>query len=95
MTKLYIKEYDYDKIDYEEGQMEIVNDKVIIMLPVKPVREYKLANLSEVKYIGDKNMKIGFKIDETMFVFLQFDSKKQRDQWDLALFANSKIIGTK
>ena len=52
VTKLFIKEYDYDKIDYEEGTIELSGDRMLVNLSMKPSKEYKLVNLVEVKYIG-------------------------------------------
>jgi hypothetical protein len=45
--------------------------------------------------VGDKCLKLDFKIDETLFVFLQFENAHEKDSWDLALFVNQKIITNK
>ena len=58
---MFIKEYDYDKIDYEEGKIQIISDKMLVFLSMKPEREFRLGNLGEVKYIGDTSMKIEVK----------------------------------
>jgi hypothetical protein len=36
-------------------------------------------------------MKIDFKIDEIVFVFLQFEGNKSREEFDLALYTDFKI----
>jgi len=40
-------------------------------------------------------MKIDFKNDETVFMFIQFQNIKKRESWDLALFVNHSIITSK
>ena len=95
ITKLYIKEFDYDKIDYEEGSVHLSHDKLIIDLHHKPQREYKLVDVVEVRYSGDNCMRVDFKSDETIFAFLQFTDKKDRENFDLALYVNHNISNSK
>jgi len=38
ITKLFIKEFDYDKIDYEECNIQVSHDKLILNLTLKPQR---------------------------------------------------------
>lgn len=63
MTKLFVKDYDFDKIDYEPAKVEILYDKILVELSTMVHKEHKLVNLVEVKYIGDKCLKLDLKSD--------------------------------
>ena len=63
MTKLFVKDYDFDKIDYEPAKVEILYDKILVELSTMVHKEHKLVSLVEVKYIGDKCLKLDFKSD--------------------------------
>ena len=61
LTKLHIKDYDFDKIDYENGHCELVFDRLTLQLPHRPPRTLKLAAISEVKYLGERRMRVELK----------------------------------
>jgi hypothetical protein len=70
LTKLHIKDYDFDKIDYEQARSELVYDRFTFFLDHRPEKEMKLASILEVRYLGDRRMRIEFKDEETTFLYL-------------------------
>lgn len=55
-------------------------------------RTLKLSTIVEVRYLGDRRMRIELKDEETVFLYLEFANQEERQAWDLALVINHKIV---
>lgn len=94
LTRLAVREYDFDKIDYDSQQLQLVNDRVVLQLP-RSQRELRLAALHEVRYINDRHLRVEFRSDDPLYLYLEFTSLSHRQQWDHAIFVNHHIITSK